>query len=163
VYYNPSAGTIPDLVESAVEYLLGPTDIDRGLARILNQLAEAGVPVDIFAFSQGGLIVLNAALAGAQFAPSSTVHVFSSPVSEALFNNALPKTVPLNFKPTAFFDPINIPQGLSELAFSGFPALPGTADARLRILGGMLGLAKDRFTRFPTAHKLPDHDAGTSP
>jgi RHS repeat-associated protein len=149
VFYNPSAGKIPDFAEAASQ-LGGPTDIDLELARLLNQLAEAGMPVDIVAFSQGNEIIWNAARAGARFAPGSTITPYGSPLSLQTLREALPETVELVPNRNNSTDPINLIQGADAIRqgdiFGGI----------IRMYGGRLGAYRDLLTfgRF-TTHRMP--------
>jgi len=145
VFYDPTANAIADIYDRGMRKFLGPTEIDKQLMRILNQLAEAGVPVYITAFSGGPIALTRALEEGAQLAPGSTVEFFSSGVGErrarAVVRRAGGKLI---FQPTHFLDPINIAQ---DFPFNTF--------------GGVIGFALDLATGFKfTMHKLPARNTG---
>jgi RHS repeat-associated protein len=145
VFYNPSAGAIADFSEASIEKFLGPTEIDLQLLDLLNQLAEAGVPVEITAFSQGTLIVTRALASGGRLAEGSVVRFHSSAVSRSRAESVVIRAGGQpEFNSTAYFDPINLIQDLN----------------RFKMYGGAIGLLWDLATGFKfTAHRLPANNA----
>ncbi len=143
VFYNPSAGAIADLNESGIEKFLGPTELDKQFRRVLDTLAEAGVRVEITAYSQGTLITTRAITSDAQLAEGSTVRFVASAVSEGR-SRAVVKGAGghLDFRPTHFLDPINTVQDL-------YPS---------KMFGGAVGLVRDLATGFRySAHRFENY------
>ena len=138
------------LIESAALIAGRPTAIDQELTRLLNQLADAGVPVRIVAFSEGNPLLRRVALNGARFAPGSIVIPYSSPLARQTLREALPATVRLISNENNPTDFINVLQGI-DLMRRG-----NRLGGAYRMFGGYVGWKFDQLTGFLfTRHRMP--------